>query len=167
MNKEHINDAMSRIKKSVARSQSIRNSDLSQVVQSEDVGHNRRETPYDNPAVLGSKSKYYSDAKNIKYPDVRRSYQFQVNDLKPVKANISKILEDKKNINIINKRYEVDTADTETSFGYKFLKKSPSSSSQHADASFGPHNGKFLSVRLNMNRVFRQPAYPRDVQKVE
>lgn len=166
MNKEHIHEAMNRIKKSVARSQSIRNSDLSQIAQNDDPSNNRRETPYDNPAILGNKSKYYSDTKNIKYPDVRKSYQFQVNDLKPVKTNISKILEDKKNISIINKRYEIDTADTETSFGYKFLKKSPSSSSQHADTIFGSQNGKVI-VRLNLNRVFRQPAYFRIIQKDE
>lgn len=47
MNKERIHEAMSRIKKSVARSQSIRKSDLSEVSNPDDYSQNRRETPYD------------------------------------------------------------------------------------------------------------------------
>lgn len=75
MNKEHIHDAMSRIKKSVARSQSIRNSDLSQISQSDEYNGNRRESPYDNPPTIGLRPKHYSDVKNLQYPEVYKSHQ--------------------------------------------------------------------------------------------
>ena len=48
-------------------------------------------------------------------------------------------------LNGVNKRYEVDTADTETSFGYKFMRKSPSNDNQ-SNISLGPHNGKLFHL---------------------
>ena len=71
--KNQIADAMSRIKKTVARSQSIRKGDLSQISNSEDTNRNLRETPYENPIALNPKSRFYSDSKNLQYPEIYRS----------------------------------------------------------------------------------------------
>lgn len=116
MNKEHIHDAMSRIKKSIARSQSIRNTDLTQGANNanDEYSYNRRENPYDTPNPL-------------QYPEVYKSKNAKSKiDIKSIKANMSKLF-DNKSVGAVNKRYELETADsTDSSFGYKFLKKTPS-----------------------------------------
>lgn len=64
MSKEKIKDAMNRIKKSVARSQSIRNGDLSKTNDEEnDYSHKTRETPYDNHSSILNKSRINSESK--------------------------------------------------------------------------------------------------------
>lgn len=147
-NKAHIADAMSRIKKSVAQSQSIRNIDLSQNNDSEDYLQNNRDTS--SPPIFNQKSKYYSDAKNLQHPQVYRSNPRNKIDLQSLRGNMSKILDESRS-NGVNKRYEIATADTETSFGYKFknTKKSPLDYSQ-SNISLGPHNGKIYLSLLSL-----------------
>ena len=58
-----------------------------------------------------------------------------------IRNNLSTMLEDWKSTKSFNKRYEIDTADTETSFGYKFTKKTPLNISK-SNASLIPHSGK-------------------------
>ena len=63
MSKEQIKEAMSRIKKSVARSQSIRNGETSNSYHGDDYSQNRRETPYDNHTSILNKSRINSESK--------------------------------------------------------------------------------------------------------
>lgn len=113
MNKEHISDAMNRIKKSIARSQSIRNTDLS--TPSQDEYYHRRENPYDSPS-------------QVQYPEVQKSQNTKSKaELQSIRASMPKLFDKNKSSLNLNKRYEIETADsTESSFGYKFMKKSPS-----------------------------------------
>lgn len=114
LNKDNIKDAMSRIKKSIARSQSIRNTDLSKGPDSNDYPQNLRENPYDNPDTM-------------QYPEVYKTSGSRSKiDLQSIKSNMSKLFEKNKSTLGANKRYEIDTADSTDSSGYKFLKKSPS-----------------------------------------
>jgi hypothetical protein len=56
---------MSRIKKSISKSQSTRMNEIPQVAIGDDYSQNIRETPYKNPPVLNQKSKYHSESKNL------------------------------------------------------------------------------------------------------
>lgn len=138
LNKEHISDAMSRIKKSIARSQSIRNTDLTNGPSNDEYSHNRRENPYDTP---GTKQ----------YPEIYKSSNTKSRiDLQSIKANMSKLFDKNKNALGGNKRYELETADsTDSSFGYKFMKKSPSNQ-QYSDSNM--KLGKIIpSLLINCN----------------
>jgi hypothetical protein len=150
---------MSRIKKSVTKSQSIRNIDLSHNNDGEDYLQNNRET--NSHPIFNQKSKYYSEAKDLQNPQAYRSNPRNKIDLQSLRSNMSKILEENRS-NGVNKRYEIDTADTETSFGYKFRNKNSEKSPldySHSNISLGPHNGKilldypFIEYRENLRKT--------------
>ena len=122
---------MSRIKKSIARSNSKRKFDLSQAADSP-KGQNLRETPYANPQPLGQISKFHQDSQNLQNPEAYRS---KVKNKQNLSLLRSKVFEKD------NRRYEMDTADTESSWGYKFLKKSPSGGQGNGWRKEG-HSGK-------------------------
>ena len=83
-----------------------------------------------------------SDSKKAEYPKVYRSQKRNAKlEIPSMRSNLTKMLEEWKSAKYINKRYEIDTADTETSFGYKIFKKTPLHISK-SNASLVPHNGK-------------------------
>lgn len=76
----------------------------------------------------------------IVYPEVYKSYSKV--DLNNSRSNASMLFEDNKSIKNISKRYETETADTDTSFGYKFIVKPTSRNSYNEDLTVVGHNGK-------------------------
>ncbi|CAI2365316.1 unnamed protein product [Moneuplotes crassus] len=132
--KKEISQAMARIKKSVLKNRPNRNSILGEE-GSNIVISLKNDAPYNNePEDKINLS--YSYSESLKDPKV---YNSKKREIPIVRKNLSKLFENCKVPKFSNKRYEIDTADTETSLGYKGMKKILGNGS-NSSASLIAHN---------------------------